>query len=201
MIISIINLKGGVAKTTTSIYLAQAAGEEGFTPIILDADPQASAYQWREKIKEPVSFMVAMAPSPFMLENTIRKEGRKNKLIIIDTPPSDSPVGIIASAIKAADFIVIPTKAGSLEPERVVETIYLCGEKPKGILITDAFLGTNCLRETIDGWKSSSYELLDVITHRAAIATDASTEGINTKAVAQHKLIINKIINRERVSK
>lgn len=200
MIISIINLKGGVAKTTTSIYLAQAAGEEGFTPIILDADPQASAYQWREKIKEPVSFMVAMAPSPIMLKN-YASEAKKDELIIIDTPPGDSPVGIIAAAIKAADFIIIPTKPGSLEPERVVQTIALCEDKPKGILITDAVLGTNCLRETIDGWESSGYELLGVITHRAAISTDASTEGINTKAVAQHKPIINKIINRERVSK
>jgi chromosome partitioning protein len=200
MIISIVNLKGGVAKTTTSIYFAQAAIKEGCkTSIILDADPQASAYLWYKEVRKSAGFLVAMTPSPLMLKDYVNHATR-DELIIIDTPPTDSPIGIIAAAIEVADFILIPTKAGALEPKQVIETINLCGDKPKGLLITDAKLGTNCLKETKEGWKISGYPLLGVITNRTFIATDASTGKINEYAVAQHQPILSEILKQERVT-
>lgn len=49
MIVTTANAKGGVAKTTSAIYLAAAYArrfEEGAT--VLDADPQSSASLWRD---------------------------------------------------------------------------------------------------------------------------------------------------------
>ena len=49
MNIVVSNVKGGVGKTTTSVYLAAAAARRGRGPVLLvDADPQGSTAEWYE---------------------------------------------------------------------------------------------------------------------------------------------------------
>jgi len=44
------NVKGGVGKTTTSVYLSAAAVARGYDPVLLiDADRQASSAEWLEE--------------------------------------------------------------------------------------------------------------------------------------------------------
>ncbi len=43
MILGVLNFKGGVAKTTTSVHLAQKAAIEGLRVLMVDVDPQASS--------------------------------------------------------------------------------------------------------------------------------------------------------------
>jgi len=45
--ISIISQKGGAGKTTLAIHIAAAATAAGLSALILDANPQATASQWR----------------------------------------------------------------------------------------------------------------------------------------------------------
>jgi chromosome partitioning protein len=46
MIISVINQKGGVGKTTLCTNLAGALAAEGRRVLVIDADPQGSALDW-----------------------------------------------------------------------------------------------------------------------------------------------------------
>ena len=46
MIVAVVNLKGGVGKTTTALYFAQVAREEGNVPLVIDADNERSALEW-----------------------------------------------------------------------------------------------------------------------------------------------------------
>jgi chromosome partitioning protein len=160
------NLKGGVGKTTTAVYLAAVAVEAGYDPVVLiDADRQASSAEWLEE--RPIEGVeVLEAPS----ERTLaRAMSRHDGVGIVDTPPGDER--LVQSAIAAADAVVIPTRAGGVEFARVVVTLGMISAKtPRGVVISAARLGTNDLEETIAWWRSEKVPIWGVIPERVGIA-------------------------------
>jgi chromosome partitioning protein len=160
------NLKGGVGKTTTVMYLAAVAASKGHDPVLLiDADRQASSAEWLEE--RPIEGVeLVEAPSERML---IRAMGKHDGLAIIDTPPGDER--LVQSAINAADAVIIPTRAGGVEYPRVAVTLGMIPTRtPRGVLIAAARIGTNDLQETIDWWKAENVPVWGVIPERVGIA-------------------------------
>ena len=166
MNIVVTNLKGGVGKTTTTVYLAAVAASRGHDPVVVvDADRQASAAEWLEE--RPIEGVeVVEAPS----ERTLARAMSSNDAtVVVDLPPGDER--LVQSAIGAADAVVIPTRAGGVEFARVAYTLELIPAKtPRGIVITAARLGTNDLQETIDWWKGESVPIWGVVPERVGIA-------------------------------
>jgi chromosome partitioning protein len=166
MNIVVTNLKGGVGKTTTAVYLAAVAATRGHDPVVLvDADRQASSAEWLEE--RPIDGVaVVEAPS----ERTLKRAmGSGEGLTVVDTPPGDER--LVQSAIEAADSVVIPTRAGGVEFPRVAVTLGMIPAKtPRGIVIAAARLGTNDLEETIAWWKAENVPIWGVIPERVGIA-------------------------------
>jgi chromosome partitioning protein len=166
MNIVVTNLKGGVGKTTTVVYLSAVAAARGYDPVmVIDADRQASAAEWLEE--RPVDGVtVVEAPS----ERTLTREmGRHDGMGIVDTPPGDER--IVQSAINSADAVVIPTRAGGVEFPRVAVTLDMIPKgTPRGVVIASARLGTNDLDETIAWWKAENVPIWGVVPERVAIA-------------------------------
>ncbi len=166
MNVVVTNLKGGVGKTTSAVYLAAVAVSKGYDPVLLiDADRQASSAEWLEE--RPVEGVtVVEAPS----ERTLaRAMSRHDGLAIVDTPPGDER--LVQSAINSADAVVIPTRAGGVEYPRVVVTLGMIpAGTPRGVIIAAARLGTNDLEETIAWWKSENVPVWGVIPERVGIA-------------------------------
>lgn len=167
MNIVISNVKGGVGKTTTAVYLAAAAVERGYDPVVLvDADRQASSAEWLEA--RPVEGIdLVEAPS----ERTVaRAMTRHNGLAVVDTPPGDER--IVRAALERADAVVIPTRAGGVEFSRVVATLDMVVDGiPYGVVVCAARLGTNDLEQTVAWWQGEGVPVWGIVPERVAIAT------------------------------
>jgi chromosome partitioning protein len=166
MNIVVTNLKGGVGKTTTCVYLSAAAAARGYDPVMLiDADRQASSAEWLE-VRPMEGVTVVETPSERTLTRAMTKH---DGMGIVDTPPGDER--LVQSAINAADAVVIPTRAGGVEYARVAVTLEMIPTKtPRGVVISAARLGTNDLDETIAWWKAENVPVWGVIPERVGIA-------------------------------
>lgn len=166
MNIVVTNLKGGVGKTTTTVYLAAVAASRGYTPVVVcDSDRQASAAEWLEE--RPIDGVeVVEAPSERTLARVMRAD---EGTVVVDLPPGDER--LVQAAVGAADVVVIPTRAGGVEFARVAYTLEMIPSRtPRGIVVTAARLGTNDLQETIDWWKNENIPIWGVVPERVGIA-------------------------------
>jgi chromosome partitioning protein len=168
--IAVSNVKGGVGKTTTAMYLAAVAAERGHRPVTLvDTDRQGSAAEWLDA--RPLDDVeLVEAPSERTASRAMAREG----LIVVDTPPGDER--IVRAVIGRADAVVIPTRAGGVEPTRVVATLEMIDAgTPFGIVICAARLGTNDLVETVAWWTENKIPIWGIVPERVGIA--AGPEG------------------------
>jgi chromosome partitioning protein len=166
MNIVVANLKGGVGKTTTAVYLSAVAAARGYEPVaLIDADRQASSAEWLEE-RPLEGVTVVEAPS----ERTLaRAMNRDEGVRIVDTPPGDER--LVQAAINLADAVVIPTRAGGVEFTRVAATLDMIPARtPRGIVIAAARLGTNDLDEAIAWWKAENLPIWGVVPERVGIA-------------------------------
>ena len=102
MRITIANAKGGVGKTTSAIYLAQAASMRGGTVTVLDADPQGSASQWADMAAQedkPLDYEVLPA-NPATLSRPKATDG----IEIVDAAPTGAG---LTAAVNSADFVIV----------------------------------------------------------------------------------------------
>ena len=183
MNIIVTSLKGGVGKSTTSIYLAAAAVERGYDPVtLIDVDPQASSAEWLETW--PVTGVTIIeAPSE---RTATRALGRVEGLAVVDTPPGNERV--TQSVVALGDAVVIPTRAGGVEYSRVSATLDLIPKAvPRGVVICAARLGTNDLDAAIAWWKEQKVEVWGVVPERVGIASGPearlSREGLQSYEV------------------
>jgi chromosome partitioning protein len=133
LIISVVNLKGGVGKTTTALYFAEAAKEEGRAPVVIDADGERSALEWSSQGE--LSFEVVTAEKDALARQArlLEKQGR---VVIIDTPPNNRETLWAASAV--ADHVVVPVAPTGVDVNRLRATleVLLDVEATKGELDT-----------------------------------------------------------------
>ncbi|WP_185738956.1 ParA family protein [Corynebacterium bovis] len=175
MRIAIVNTKGGVGKTTSSIYLATAAAREGIPATIFDADTQGSASEWAGTAKADgidLPWRVTSVTQYHLA--TMVGDSSEGEIQIIDCPPKDPQ--IVNEAIRAADFVIVPTQPTGIDMSRVWKTLEHLGDTPAAVLLTAVRLNTNLLRDAQAALDDQNVPYFDtVIAQREAIRAAMST--------------------------
>ena len=85
-VISILNQKGGVGKTTLAVHMATALARSGSNVLLLDADPQGSALDWSAARSGKPLFPVVGLPKP-SIHKELPSLAQNHEVILIDGPP------------------------------------------------------------------------------------------------------------------
>lgn len=125
MIISFLNQKGGVGKTTLAIHIADSLSRKDKKVLLVDADPQASALDWAENSENGNRFSVVGLPKK-TLRNELRNIEADYDYIVVDGPPRVHEIAM--AAIAASDLIVIPVQPSPFDVWSLKDIVDLVNE-------------------------------------------------------------------------
>lgn len=167
MRIAILNTKGGVAKTTSTVYLGTALSHYGSCTAI-DTDPQGSLTDWHMDAAEnrtPLAFSLATANAAQLR----RGVDLASDYVLFDTPPGNSDV--LQAVVELADVAIIPTKPSPLDMRRMWLTHSAVSEQiPTLVLLVDDEKDTALSRQAHAAFEAEELAMFDtVIPHRQAI--------------------------------
>ena len=119
-ILSIVNGKGGVGKTTSAVNLAALLGEGKKRKVLLvDTDPQESALTW-VKAGNGMDFEITTETDARTLKRL--RDVKGFDVVVVDSPPRlDSPG--LKMVAEASDYIVMPTPPSSLDMNALINTV------------------------------------------------------------------------------
>jgi chromosome partitioning protein len=170
MIIVVAALKGGVGKTTTSVYLAALAAASRRTVTVIDSDAQASAADWIENGGDEYLEKVTLveAPTERLLARALDRI-ETGEVAVVDTPPGNDR--LLAKAIDAADAVVVPARVGGVETHRVEAVLELVPiNVPLGLVICSARPFTRDYQDAVAGWGEAKVDVWGTVPERVAIA-------------------------------
>ena len=104
-VIAVLNQKGGSGKTTIATHLTRALQLQGSSVLLVDSDKQGSARDWSAVDESnPVTVIGLDRPT---LDRDLKNISDKD-FVVIDGSPQATDLAV--SAIKAADFVLIPVQ-------------------------------------------------------------------------------------------
>ena len=170
MIIVVAALKGGVGKTTTSVYLAALAAARRPATLV-DADPQASAADWLENAEDEYLERVTLVEAP--TDRLLAQGPRPDRRPTTSRSSTPRPATSVSSRRRSsgADVVVVPTRIGGVETARVEAVLDLVPRKlPVGLVICSARTYTRDYQDVVAAWTEANVAVWGSVPERVTIA-------------------------------
>ncbi len=203
-VISCLNQKGGVGKTTLTSNLGEAFKRSGLSVLLVDSDPQGSLRDWNEASGGEVLPVVGLD------RETLTKDLEAIKgqydIVLIDGAPQSGRLAAVAT--KAASLVLIPVTPSPYDVwacADLVDTIKARQEvtdgQPKAFFVFSRARKKTRLTGEL-GEALSGYEIPTLTagtTHRETYAQTASEgltvfHGGNSDAMAEIEAIKNEVL-------
>jgi chromosome partitioning protein len=198
MVISLINQKGGVGKTTTAINLASALASKKHNVLMVDADPQGSVLQWQSTGTNR-DFEVVQLSMP-NLGAQIKDHCRNFDYIVIDSPPALSNISREIAA--SSDLTIIPVAPSSLDIWSSRETIQLvtnAGRRNQGLvtrlLVYRKIPGTRLGTEAREALASYGLEIFKTEISQRIAYVEAIVSGVSVLKYSPNSVAAREIRN------
>ncbi len=196
MIISFVNQKGGVGKTTTAINLAASLKRRNNKLLFIDADPQGSAMQWHA-VENNNAFEIMHHPVP-VSKSDIKALSRHYDYLLIDAPPA---IGDITKSILAiTEIAIIPVSPSALDIWSCKGTLEMIDEiRPENpdmevqFLINRKIPGTRVGREARASLDVFDMDVLQTELCQRVAYIDAMTSGVSVMQYAPNSKAADEI--------
>ena len=199
MIISVVNQKGGTGKTTVATNLAATFASNSKDILLIDADPQQSALDWKQDRPENLPHVSVIGLPHSNLHREIERLKKKYDLIIIDG--GGRVTASARAAVSSADFILVPTIASKPDAlstqkffiEVVEEVVAIKGGVSGAILFTMLKTGAVFNVSGQEQIRELGYPVFDTvlyhrITYQEAISKGVSVIEYNPKSKASDEI-------------
>ena len=203
-VIAVLNQKGGSGKTTIATQLARGLQLQGHSVLLVDSDQQGSARDWRAVDEDnPVPVIGLDRPT---LDKDLKTVSDKDYVVIDGSPQATN---LALSAIKAADFVLIPVQPSPYDDwatndlvELVKQRIEMTDGKLKAaFVVSRAIQNTNIGKEVASVLTEYGLPVLDArIMQRVSYPNSAAlgktvfeTESKNSNAVQEMTALVNEV--------
>lgn len=184
-IISVVNEKGGTGKSTIATNLATALHRSGKKVVLVDADPQGTARDWRDASPEGANLPPVIGIDRPQILQTSLQTLAANDFVVIDGPAKANDMA--AAIIRFSDVVLIVIQPSGADLWASAATVKLVRSKiDVGGLVNAAFLvnrvsGVSKLSKLVKegSWNEYGIDQLDsTVGNRVAFA-QALTDGIS----------------------
>lgn len=189
MIVGVLNQKGGVGKTTTSIGIASVLAKRGDRVLVIDADPQGSSLDWAAAREGEALFSVVGLPRA-SIHKEIANLAKDYDHVIIDGPPRVTDLA--RSAILASDVVLIPVQPSPYDIWAANEVVELIKEASvfkdnlkSCFVINRKIVNTAIGRDVVDALSSYPVPVLKSSIAQRVIFAESAAQG---KAVFELEL-------------
>jgi len=176
-IISVLNAKGGVGKTTIATNMAGELMSRGLRVLLIDADPQGSSVDWgyvRSEDASEASIAIERRATPSKL-NGINRSTTTQDHIVIDCPARLDT--LVMAAVKVSDIIIVPVRPTAIDiwaVEPVIQLIRTQQEWMQG-----AFRGIRTLECAVCFTQIG--EVVDLSEHTSFLKNNLNVSVLKTK--------------------
>ena len=202
MIISFLNQKGGVGKTTISTNVAYALSQRGFKVLLVDSDPQHSASDWVSvRGDKELPFTVVGISNASLRQQIPRMQEQDGyDFVLIDGAPRMTDLS--RAAIIVSDLIVMPMRPSGFDIWATEELKTLVEEarifKPElmtAVCLNAVVNNTKLAKEVMADMEDNDWSFFETtITQRVAFS-NASTQGLAVMELDSNSVAAKEIEN------